>query len=340
MGSILHDARHAKDLKQQPIRDKIELVGQFSGYESGQAAGEIISEIVSFIGPAKLAKIAGKSKLVSRLSQVPKIEKGLSYIKQARTMLSDNYLSTLARESYGTTKDFFRSRLGNLWDDFSRTKFAFAGLDDFHYADDIGKHTARLYQSTGEGAEYQRIRRGLYSEADEVGRNLRKSQTRNWIDEASEILTDGSHMDGKVPKPNVVYEAGEHRYIYRTDEVGRIDRAYAEDLQLKLHEDRLRHNSNTLDKEIGDHAGRIFGDLFGGSPELDNLVSQAKDVNLKEYRRIERDWADALKSNPPKKVEVDIKINYEGSSMRPSSFEVNYKIDGKKYNEIIPNINR
>ena len=43
IGSILHDVRHAKDLKQQPIRDKIELAGQFSGYESGQAAGEIIS---------------------------------------------------------------------------------------------------------------------------------------------------------------------------------------------------------------------------------------------------------------------------------------------------------
>ena len=80
--------------------------------------------------------------------------------------------------------------------------------------------------------------------------------------------------------------------------------------------------------------------MFGGPSELDNLVSQAEDVNLKEYRRIERDWADALKSDPPKKVEVDIKINYEGTSMRPSSFEVNYKIDGKKYNEIIPNINK
>ena len=340
MGSILHDARHAKDLKQQPIRDKIKLVGQFSGYESGQAAGEIISEIVSFIGPTKLAKLAGKSKLVSRLSQVPKIEKGLSYIKQARTMLSDNYLSTLARESYGATKDFFRSRLGNLWDDFSLKKLSPVGLDDFRYGEDIGKHTARLYQSTGESAEFQRIRQKLYGEADEVGRNLGKSQTRSWIDEASEILTDGSHMDGKVPKPNVVYEAGEHHYLYRTDEVGRIDRAYAEDLQLKLHEDRLRHNSKTLDKEIGDHAGHIFGDLFGGSPELDNVISQAKDVNLKEYRRIERKWEDALKSKPPKKVEVDVKINYEGSSMRPTSFEVNYKIDGIEHFEEIPNINR
>jgi yeeF1 len=80
--------------------------------------------------------------------------------------------------------------------------------------------------------------------------------------------------------------------------------------------------------------------LFGGPSELDNLVSQAEDVNLKEYRRIERDWADALKSDPPKKVEVDIKINYEGTSMRPSSFEVNYKIDGIEYFEEIPNINR
>ena len=165
------------------------------------------------------------------------------------------------------------------------------------------------------------------------------SNTKHWLEDASEILRDGSHMDGKVPKPNVIYEAGEHRYLYRTDEVGRIDRAYAEDLQLKLHKLRLRHNSKTLDKEIGDHAGHIFGDLFGGSPELDNVISQAKDVNLKEYRRIERKWEAALKSKPPKKIEVDIKINYEGSSMRPTSFEVNYKIDGEQFSEKLLNIN-
>ena len=172
------------------------------------------------------------------------------------------------------------------------------------------------------------------------GSRLGGSNTKHWFEDASEILRDGSHMDGKVPKPNVIYEAGEHHYLYRTDEVGRIDRAYAEDLQLKLHKGRLRHNSKTLDKEIGDHAGHIFGDLFGGSPELDNVLSQAKDVNLKEYRRIERDWEAALKSKPPKKVEVDIKINYEGDSMRPTSFEVNYKIDGEPKSEIIKNINK
>ena len=222
MGSILHDARHAKDLKQQPIRDKIELAGQFSGYESGQAAGEIISENVSFIGPAKLAKIAGKSKLVSRLSQVPKIEKGLSYIKQARTMLSDNYLSTLARESYGATKDFFRSRLGNLWDDFSLKKFSFAGLDDFRYGDDIGKHTARLYQSTGESAEYQSILRDLYGDASEqsgrkVGREFSKEASEQFSKNVAEEFVDGKFTDPEV-------QARYERYLKKKAKQGKTAR--------------------------------------------------------------------------------------------------------------------
>ena len=83
MGAILHDVRHAKDLMQQPIRDKIRKASSISGYESGHAAGEIVSEIVSWIGPAKLFKMAGGSKLVSRLAQMPKIQKGISYFKKS-----------------------------------------------------------------------------------------------------------------------------------------------------------------------------------------------------------------------------------------------------------------
>ena len=118
--------------------------------------------------------MAGGGKLVSRLAQMPKIQKGISYFRKARTMLANSHLGMLARESYGATKNFFTSRFGSLWDDFSRAKFAFAGLDDFHYADDIGKHTARLYQSTSEGAEYQRLRQKLYSEAAEHGDDVAK----------------------------------------------------------------------------------------------------------------------------------------------------------------------
>lgn len=168
--------------------------------------------------------------------------------------------------------------------------------------------------------------------------NRLSSNTDRFIDD---IIRDGSHFDGFGNlKPNAMYQTGEHNYLYQTDDLGRISRAKADNLQFKIHDGRLRHSLMTPDKLEGDHAGHIFGDLFGGSPELDNLLSQAKDVNLKEYRRIERDWADALRSNPPKKVEADIKINYDGISKRPISFEVNYKIDGEPYSEILKNINR
>ena len=283
MGSILHDARHAKDLKQQPIRDKIELVGQFSGYESGQAAGEIISEIVSFIGPTKLAKIAGKSKLVSRLSQVPKIEKGLSYIKQARTMLSDNYLGTLARESYGATKDFFRSRLGNLWDDLSYKKFSFAGLDDFRYGDDIGKHTARLYQSTGESAEFQRIRQKLYGEASEqsgrkVGREFSKEaseQLAKHSDDVAKGAKEAAEQAGKKARQEFSKEASDQLSKYG-DEVAKGAKEAAEQAGKKAHQEFSKEASEQLAKH-GDDVAK------GLEENAENTSKTVKEVEYGEH---------------------------------------------------------
>ncbi|WP_033626034.1 DNA/RNA non-specific endonuclease, partial [Enterococcus faecalis] len=76
---------------------------------------------------------------------------------------------------------------------------------------------------------------------------------------------------------------------------------------------------------------------FGGSPELNNLLSQAKNVNLKEYGRLERIWKKALQEG--KEVFVKVKINYEGNSLRPNSFDVNYTIDGLRKSTTIQNVN-
>ena len=149
------------------------------------------------------------------------------------------------------------------------------------------------------------------------------------------IITDGSHLENGRLKPNVTYSTGEHGYIYTTNEDGLIESAYAENLQLKTHEGRLNHNPNTYGKQPGDHAGHIFGDRFGGSPELDNLVSQASQVNLSQYKIIENRWQRAIEAG--QSVTVDIKINYAGGSARPISFEVTYTIDGRKYHEFITN---
>ncbi|MDP9741219.1 UNVERIFIED_ORG: CxxC motif-containing protein [Bacillus sp. B2I3] len=139
-------------------------------------------------------------------------------------------------------------------------------------------------------------------------------------------------------KPDIRYKTGEYDYFYETDNVGRIVKFETENLQLTTRTDRLSHSKNTPGKVKGqDHAGHLAGDRFGGSPKIDNLVSQLSDVNLKQYKKIEEEWAAALKETPPKKVKVNVDIIYSGSDMRPEKFKVIYTIDGKRSSRVLEN---
>ena len=111
-----------------------------------------------------------------------------------------------------------------------------------------------------------------------------------------------------------------------TNSGGLIEYARVDELQLKEHDQRLPHSRNTPGKLAGDDAGHLFGDLFGGSPKLDNLVSQAREVNRKEFRKIEREWEAAL--NNKQKVSAEIRISYDTGSSRPSKFTIYYSING------------
>ena len=154
--------------------------------------------------------------------------------------------------------------------------------------------------------------------------------------EASDtVVTDGSHWENGQLKSNITYKTGEHNYIYQTNENGLISCVIADDLQFKTHDGRLKHNPNTYGKLAEDHAGHLIGDQFGGSPELDNLVSQAKNVNMSEYKVIENQWAAALKNG--QKVSVKIDIKYDAGNSRPTSFSVVYEIDGVRSRQIIMN---
>ena len=141
--------------------------------------------------------------------------------------------------------------------------------------------------------------------------------------------------NGKL-QPNVKYQSGEFEYIYQTDELARILRGNTEELQITRRETRLRNKRNTPGKiKETDHAGHIFGDIFGGSPELDNLVSQLSKVNQGQYKALEMKWAKAIRNN--QHVSVDVKVLYSGDEMRPRGFLVHYFIDGKGNKEYLEN---
>ena len=133
--------------------------------------------------------------------------------------------------------------------------------------------------------------------------------------------------DGKSLRPNIQYKAGEFEYLYKTDEAGRLIQFKTDNLQLTERDKRLRHNPNTPGKQEGDQAAHLAADRFGGSPELANLVSQSLHVNLSTYKKLENEWAKAIKEG--KNVQVEVNVIYEGASKRPAKFVVIHTIEGK-----------
>ena len=212
-----------------------------------------------------------------------------------------------------------------------------------HFTDSEKKTISRIETMGITGDECEEILRARGREVNrppieepEVVLPPRKeSEGKGGSDVIDNIITDGSHLDNGKLRPNVTYKTGEHDYIYKTNEDGLIVKASTDNLQLKTHEGRLKHNPNTYGKETGDHAGHLFGDRFGGSPELDNLVSQAKNVNVSEFKVIENQWAKALENG--QKVTVGININYDAGNIRPISFDVSYTIEGIHYYQKIYN---
>ncbi len=143
-----------------------------------------------------------------------------------------------------------------------------------------------------------------------------------------DIITDGSHIKNGQLMADVTYKSGEHDYYYHTNNRGLIETVYVEELKYKEHDGRLRNKSNTYGKLESDDAGHLIGDRFGGSRDLDNLVSQAREINRKKFKEIEDTWAKAIKNG--QKVSVNIDIEYSNDSVRPSAFVINYSIGETK----------
>ncbi|WP_229596563.1 DNA/RNA non-specific endonuclease [Rossellomorea vietnamensis] len=109
------------------------------------------------------------------------------------------------------------------------------------------------------------------------------NKSTNEVSVVKGFVDNGQHFtNGRKNslRPNIRYRTGEYEYLYETDHMGRISKFETENLQLTKREERLPHSKNTPGKVKGqDHAGHLAGDRFGGSPKLDNLVSQLSDVN-------------------------------------------------------------
>ena len=199
----------------------------------------------------------------------------------------------------------------------------------------MGQANYQLVKGTSKGGSDVVIGLGLsnprlYGTNNNVGNIKENASYKN-----GKPFTDNPFDESGKLKPNVSYQTGEFNYNYESDDKGRISNWNTDKLQLTERDKRLDYNSKTPGKLPGDHAGHLAGDRFGGSPKLDNIVSQSQNVNLSTYKKIENQWANAISNG--QKVTVNVNIKYSGDSLRPTEFDVEYTINGEFFNQNILN---
>ncbi|EHA1124186.1 hypothetical protein FG475_03510 [Vibrio navarrensis] len=74
--------------------------------------------------------------------------------------------------------------------------------------------------------------------------------------------------------------------------------------------------------------GHLIASIFKGPGEQINYAAMNGNLNKGAWKRMENEWAKALKGNPPKSVEVEITLVYDEGAKRAKKFVIDYVVDG------------
>lgn len=166
---------------------------------------------------------------------------------------------------------------------------------------------------------------------DSKGKGKNKSENDVIELEPGEKGSWNKKLNGKL-EPNSKYKVG--NYLYETDAQGRVSKVSGK-LDLS-NRDRNGYQQGKAGKTNGikdgldqDEGGHLIASIFDGPGEQINYAAMDGNLNKGAWKRMENKWASALKSTPPKNVEVNINAVYKEASKRPDKFVVEYIIDGE-----------
>lgn len=126
-------------------------------------------------------------------------------------------------------------------------------------------------------------------------------------------------------------------YLYEIDEQNRTRRISGE-ITLNPKQGRsltAQRAAGGSDRRRTDHGGHYIARRFNGPTEAFNHFAQDAGFNRSSYRRLEEEWARAKRAG--KSVSVKIVPVFRGASLRPSSLNVWFWIDGNPRSQNFPN---
>ncbi|CRF34365.1 hypothetical protein BRSU_1972 [Brachyspira suanatina] len=129
-------------------------------------------------------------------------------------------------------------------------------------------------------------------------------------------------------KPNIKYNI--NGTLYSTDKQSRIYKVIRKDNLILSNAKRNNYAQRKIVELYGikdhDQGGHIIGRQFGGSPNIDNLISINKKLNIGEMKKTEMEWRESIiKGYEINDIIID--INYIYTNTRPYIIIINYNIE-------------
>lgn len=132
----------------------------------------------------------------------------------------------------------------------------------------------------------------------------------------------------KVPVKNQAYHVDD--YIFETDSYRRVKKVTGELENIERGRNNYQQGISVQLKDGTqgvDDGGHLIANILNGPGEQINYLPQIANLNRGEWKAMENTLVSALQSG--KQVEIEIIPIFNGSSKRPTKFEVEYWIDGE-----------
>lgn len=143
------------------------------------------------------------------------------------------------------------------------------------------------------------------------------------------------------PVPNATYVVNDH-HVFVTDEHARTVEVHVEGLTIA---DATR--SESIQSRIGDlggegyDGGHLVGNATGGGGEDINVVPMLESVNRgsgHSYFNLENQLRALLNGTPPAAIDLHVYPVYDDATRVPTSFDIQYTIDGEPFFEEFSNV--
>lgn len=135
-------------------------------------------------------------------------------------------------------------------------------------------------------------------------------------------------------EPNTVYVVDDGKYVFHTDDVGRLQHAegHFDPNQVTDGTARNAYQQRVMPGKIpGYDAGHPFGIRFDTPAEGLNNVPQLSEVNRGAYRALEDSWAKKIDAGHSVDVTIDFSYPHGDPTRIPTGYTVEWNIDGKMY---------